>query len=248
MVIVLSYGKLVKFERLINAYRELYEGEVFDYSKGVEVTGEVVSLSKELEEHYRTKMGSVSDYYSPLMKAIWIFFKSQRRVMEVSNRLFKLEINDSLFSFVNESSLSEIRFGNRVLDIASEDEILEIKNIFQDARGYVAPCLRELEDARKMVSEAGDKDLLSVVGGGESLLRAKICFFESVIALLEKNFQRSVQSLEEAVRFMEEAIVFINMNLDTPGEVENAKKTESHLKLLISSYKTAIKIIRGNIT
>ena len=99
-----------------------------------------------------------------------------------------------------------------------------------------------------MVSEAGDRDLLSVVGGGESLLRAKICFFESVIALLEKNFQRSVQSLEEAVRFMEEAIVFINMNLDTPGEVENAKKTESHLKLLISSYRRAIKIIRSNIT
>ena len=168
--------------------------------------------------------------------------------MEVSNRLFKLEINDSLFSFVDESSLGEIRFGNRVLDIASEDEVLEVKSIFQDALGYIAPCLRELKDARRMVSEAGDRDLLSVVGGGESLLRAKICFFESVIALLEKNFQRSVQSLEEAVRFMEEAIVFINMNLDTPGEVENAKKTESHLKLLISSYRRAIKIIRSNIT
>lgn len=244
MVVVLSYGKLKRYENLLNTYRELFEDDVFDYVKGVDVTNEISSLSKELETHYENKTKSANSYYSPLMAAIRIFFKSQRCLIEVSNQLFKMEINDSLFHIVDKASLNKICFGNKILDIASEVETQKIKEIFLDALEHIKLCLPELEEAHKKISEAKDQDLVSVLGGGASLLNAKICFFNSIIMILEKNFRKSVQNLEESIRHIESAIKYVNINLDTPGEVENAKRTEAYLRFLINNYRTSIMTIR----
>ncbi|MGQ9722572.1 MAG: hypothetical protein ACUVXA_14765 [Candidatus Jordarchaeum sp.] len=240
----MSYQKLKDYEKLVGAYRELYEKDVFDYPKGVTITSDIISLSKDLEAHYENKTKSSDSYYSPLMAAIKIFFKSQRCIIEVSNRLFKMEVNDSLFGFVNKASPNKVQIGNRVLNISSVDENQKIKQVFLDALEHIKACLPELEGAKKRVSEARDRDLTSVLGGGESLLNAKICFFNSIIAILEKNFEKSIQNLEESIKFIESAIKYIKINLDTPGEVENAKKTEAYLNLLIKNYKNSIKTLK----
>ncbi len=244
MVVVLSYGKLKRYENLLNTYRNLYDNDVFDYVKGVDVTNEIISLSKELETHYKNKTKSANSYYSPLMAAIRTFFKSQRCIIEVSNQLFKMEINDSLFHIVDKASLNKIRFGKRVLDIAAEGETQKIKKIFIDALEHIKSCLPELEEAHKKVSEAKDQDLVSVLGGGESLLNAKICFFNSIIAILERNFKESVQNLKESIQHIESAIKYVKINLDTPSEVENTKKTEAYLKFHINNYRTSITAIK----
>mgnify|MGYP005839072615 CR=1 FL=1 len=248
MVVALSYGKLSRYERVLSTYRELYENHVFNYVKGLEVTSEIIILSKELEEHYKSKTRNANSYHSPLMEAIWVFFKSQRHIIEVSNRLFKMEINDSLFNFVDETSLNKIQFGKMVLDTSSERDTQKIKETFSEALKHINPLLPELEAALKKVSEAKDQDLVSVLGGGLNLLKAKISFFNSLVALLEKKFEKAVQELEESIQCMENAIRHINMNLDTRGEVENAKRTEAYLKLLIKNYKTSISILKKHIS
>jgi hypothetical protein len=247
MVIVLSYGKLKKYDALLDAYRELYKDKFFNYANGVEVTNELISLSKELETHYENKTRSANKYHSPLMDAIRIFFKSQRHIIEVSNQLFKMEINDSLFNFIDETSLNKLQFGKKVLDISSETDTQKVKETFLEALKHINPFLPELEAALKRVSEARDQDLVSVLGGGINLLKAKISFFNSLIAVLEKKFGKAVQELEESVKCMENVIKHININLDTKGEVENAKKTEAYLKLIINNYKTTINILKKHI-
>jgi hypothetical protein len=244
MVVILSYSKLKEYDALLVTYRELYSGGAFDYVKGVEVTNKIISLSKELEQNYENKARSANSYYSPLMQAIRTFFKSQRYIVDISNRLFKMEINDSLFNFVDQISLSKIRFGNIVLDIAAERDTQKIKGVFSGALEHINPVLPEMEDALKRVSEAEDQDMVSVIGGGVNLLKAKISFFNSLVAVLEKKFGEAVQHLEESVQCMESAIKNINMNLDTRGEVENAKETEAYLKLLINNYRASISIIK----
>ncbi len=236
--------RLWKYEELLDAYRELYKIDVFDFAKGVNITNDIVSLSKDLEAHYENKTKSSDSYYSPLMAAIKIFFKSQRCIIEVSNRLFKMEINDSLFSFVDKVSLNKVKIGNKILDIASQGETQKIKQVFLDALEHIKSCLPEIEKAKKRVSEAKDQDLVSVLGGGESLLNAKTCYFASIIAILDKNFEKSIQNLEESIRFIKSAIEYIRINLDTPGEVESAKKTEAYLNLLINNYKNSIKTMQ----
>nr|MDO8079628.1 hypothetical protein [Candidatus Freyarchaeota archaeon] len=244
----MSYGKLKKYENHVNTYRELYEDDVFNYVKGVEVTREIISLSKELEEHYENKTRNANSYYSPLMEAIRIFFKSQRCIIEVSNRLFKMEINDSLFSFVDKTSLNKIQFGKMVLDTSSEHDTQKIKETFSESLKHINPLLPELEAALKKVSEAKDQDLVSVLGGGVNLLKAKISFFNSIVAVLDKKFGKAVQELEESVQCMERAIKQVNTNLDTKGEVENAKKTEAYLKLLINNYRNSISIMKKHVS
>jgi tetratricopeptide (TPR) repeat protein len=244
VVVVLSYNKLKQFETLVDAYRELYEDNVFDYVEGVNVTNEIISLSKELEEHYQHKTKSSDKYYSPLMEAIRVFFKSQRYIIEVSNQLFKMEINDSLFSFVDKTSLNKIKLGNMVLDTASERDAQKIKETFSDALEHIKPILPELEAALKKVSEAKDQDMISMLDGAVNLLKAKISFFNSIVAVLEKKFGEAVQNLEESIQCMERAIKNVKTNLDTLDEAENAKKTEAYLRLLINNYRTAVSIIK----
>jgi hypothetical protein len=248
VVVVLSYGTLKNLENLLTTYRELYQDDVFNYVKGVEVTNKIISLSKELEQHYENKARSANSFYSPLMDAVRTFFKSQRYIIEISNSLFKMEINDSLFSFVDKTSLNKIQFGNMILDTASERDTQKIKGVFSGALEHINPNLPEMEAALKKVSEAEDQDLVSVLGGGVNLLKAKISFFNSLVAILEKKFRKAVQELEESVQCMERAIKHVNMNLDTSGEVENAKKTEAYLKLLINDYRNCIRIIKKHVS
>ncbi|WXG40315.1 MAG: hypothetical protein WED07_05770 [Candidatus Freyarchaeum deiterrae] len=244
----MSYNKLKKYESLVDAYRELYGDDAFNYVKGVEVTKEIISLSKELEQNYENKTRSANNYYSPLMEAIRLFFKSQRCIIEVSNQLFMMELNDSLFSFVDKISLNKIQFGNMILDTASVHGTQKIKEAFSKALEHIKPILPELETALKKVSEAKDQDLVSVLGGGVNILKAKISFFNSLVAVLEKNFRKAVQYLEESVQYLESAIKHVNTNLDTSGEVENAKKTEAYLKLLINNYRASINTIKKHVS
>ncbi|MEM3587603.1 MAG: hypothetical protein QXO71_09810 [Candidatus Jordarchaeaceae archaeon] len=239
----MTYGQLKKYEMLLDAYRELYRGNVFNYVDGVKVTDELISLSRELEIHYEAKKRNANNYYSPLMEAIRIFFKSQRVILEVSNQLFKMGINDSIFSF-EENSLDHIQFGKTVLDISSNSETQKIKEIFSEALKHVNTVLPELEAALSKVSKAKDQDLVSVIGGGLNILRAKIAFFNSIIAFLEKKFEEAAHRLEESIQYMERAIEYTKMNLDTKGEVENAEKTEAYLRLLINNYKNTINTLR----
>lgn len=239
----MNYSSLKKYDALLDAYRELYRDKVFNYVKGVEITNELISLSKELEKHYENKKGSVNKYYSPLMNAIGIFFKSQRGIIEVSNQLFRMEINDFLFNFVDESPYS-IQFGKIVIDTSSQQDTQKIKEIFSESLKHINPLLPELEAALKKVSEAKDQDLVSVLGGGVNLLKSKIAFFKSILALLEKKFEEAIQELENSIQYMEKAIKHVNMNLDTKSEIENAQKIETYLRLLINSYRTAINILK----
>ncbi|MEM3562686.1 MAG: hypothetical protein QXR19_05620 [Candidatus Jordarchaeaceae archaeon] len=240
MVIDLSYGKLKKYDALLNDYRELYHRDVFDYVKGVELTGQIISLSGELEAHYENKARSADSYYSPLMEAIRVFFKSQRCLLEVSNRLFKMEINDYLFSFEDEHSLSKVRVGNKVLEVSSNPDTQKIREILLGALEHIEPCLPELESASKKILGAKDKDLSSMLEGAMSLLNSKIHFFNSLVKILEGKFEEAIYELEESIKNIEGAIKSVKTNLDTPGEVENAKKTEAYLKLIIDNHKNCI--------
>jgi phage-related protein len=135
-----------------------------------------------------------------------------------------------------------------VLDTASERDTQKIKETFLDALGHIKPILPELEAALKKVSEAKDQDMVSMLGGGVNLLKAKISFFNSIVAVLKKKFGEAVQNLEESIQCMERAIEYVNTNLDTSGEAENAKKTEAYLRLLINNYRTAVSIIKKYIS
>ncbi|MBS7250908.1 MAG: hypothetical protein KIH08_10040 [Candidatus Freyarchaeota archaeon] len=236
----MSYGKLKKYDALLNDYRELYHRNVFDYIRGAEVTSQIVSLSKELEAHYENKARSADSYYSPLMEAIRVFFKSQRCLLEVSNRLFKMEINDYLFSFEDEHSLSKVRVGNKVLEIGSNPDTQKTIEILLEALGHIKPCLPELESASKKILGAKDKDLSSMLEGAINLLNSKIHFFNSLVKILEGKFEEAIYELEESIKNIEGAIKSVKTNLDTPGEVENAKKTEAYLELVIDNHKNSI--------
>ncbi|MEX2722697.1 MAG: hypothetical protein Q6366_005140 [Candidatus Freyarchaeota archaeon] len=240
MVIDLSYGKLKKYDALLNDYRELYHRDVFDYSKGVEVTSQIVSLSKELEAHYENKARSADSYYSPLMEAIRVFFKSQRCLLEVSNRLFKMGINDYLFNFEDEHSLSKVRMGNKVLEVSSNPDTQKTIEILLEVLEHIKPCLPELESASKKILGAKDKDLSSMLEGATNLLNSKIHFFNSLVKILEGKFEEAIYELEESIKNIEGAIKSVKTNLDTPGEVENAKRTEAYLKLIIDNHKNSI--------
>lgn len=243
-VIDLNYGKLKKYDALLNDYRELYHRDVFDYVKGVEVTSQIISLSRELEAHYESKARSADSYYSPLMEAIRVFFKSQRCLLEVSNRLFKMEINDYLFSFEGEHSLSNVRVGNKVLEIGSDPDAQKIREVLLEVLEHVKPCLPELESASKKILGAKDKDLNSMLEGAMNLLNSKIHFFNSLVKILEGKFEDAIYELEESIKDIEGVIKSVKTNLDTPGEVENAKKTEAYLKLVIDNHKNSITKMR----